>query len=333
MKKRTIALAVTLPLACIAGCIALSALYNPFASARWLRAPLAPGKLYDVEGRGVYATVKGEGPVTVVIEGDVGEPSMTWWDVQERLASGARVITYDRAGYGWSERGKQPRTGGRIVGELKSLLAATRCRGPYLLVGHGLGGLYALHFARRNPGSIRAVLLIDPLTIYEDSVKKETPSMVYENLIERSRFINFSRGLSLTGLSRTLRVIHMPGLPHDLVEPVRGFFSLRRTNSTMADEYIKGLGKSVEELTAERPFPPVPLIVLGYNADDLADKLYQFDLSYDEVERTVNAKRTALKRTAAISPRGVYIETAPGVDTIQLTDPGYLVRIITSLLP
>ncbi|MBN2080129.1 MAG: alpha/beta fold hydrolase [Spirochaetes bacterium] len=333
MKKRTLAFVVTLPIACIVGCIVLSALYNSFASARWLRTPLAPGTLYDVEGRGVYATVKGEGPVTVVIEGDVGEPSMTWWDVQERLASRARVITYDRAGYGWSESGAGPRTGGRIVSELKSLLAATRCRGPYLLVGHGLGGLYALHFARMNPGSIRGVLLINPLTIYEEDVKKETPSIVYQNLLNRSGFIFFSYGLSCSGLSRTLRVVHLPGVSSSLVKPIRGYFSLVRTNKTMVDEYIEGFRPSVEEVNAEGPFPPVPLVVLGYNASDLADNLYQFDLSYDEVERTVNAKRMALKRTAALSPRGVYIETAPGVDTIQLTDPGYLVRIITSLLP
>jgi pimeloyl-ACP methyl ester carboxylesterase len=333
MKKRTIALAATLPLACIAGCIALSALYNTFSSARWLRAPLAPGRLYDVDGRGVYATVKGEGPVTVVLEGDVGEPSMTWWDVQGRLESRARVISYDRAGYGWSESGEGPRTAARISGELKSLLNATGCRGPYVLVGHGLGGLYALHFARGNPGSIRAVLLVNPLTIYEEDVKKETPSIVYQNLLNRSAFIFFSYGLSVSGLSRTLRVVHLQGVPHSLVEPVRGYFSLGRTNKTMVDEYIEGFRLSVDEINSEGPFPPVPLVVLGYNGGDLADTLRQFDLSYDEVERTVKAKQGVLKRTAAISPRGVYIEADSGATAIQLTDPGYLAGIIASLLP
>ncbi len=333
MKKRTIALAVTLPLACIAGCIAVSALYNAFASARWLRAPLAPGRLYDVNGRGVYATVKGEGPVTVVIQGDVGEPSMTWWDVQGRVATRARVITYDRAGYGWSESGEGPRTAARISGELKSLLEAAECRGPYILVGHGLGGMYALHFARRNPGSIRAVLLVNPLTIYEEDVKKETPSIVYQNLLNRSGFIFFSYGLSRSGLSRTLRVVHLPGLPSSLVDPVRGYFSLGRTNETMIDEYIAGFRQSVKEIKDEGPFPPVPLVVLGYNPGDLGDTLYQFELSYDEVERTVKAKQRVLQRTAAISPRGVYRETNRGVDNLQLTDPGYLAGIITTLLP
>ncbi|TFH41472.1 MAG: alpha/beta hydrolase [Chrysiogenales bacterium] len=332
MIKRTIAIAAAVPVIMISGCLAVSSIYNACASARWFSKPRGPGALYSVGDHRLYATVRGEGPVTIVIENDVGEPSMTWWVLQERLSSMARVVTYDRAGYGWSEKGPGPRSSGRIVEDLSTLLERTGSRGPYLFIGHGLGGLYARHFAQKYPGSVRAVLLINPLTTDEEYIKKESPPMVYQNLIIRRSFVMFSYGLSCTGLTRTLRVDHLPGIPLDLVQLVRDYYSLTTTNETMIDEYIKGFRESVEQIRAGGPFPPVPLVVLGYNADELSRTLYQFELSYDEVEKLINAKRTALKRTAAISPRGVYIETSPRIDNLHLKDPAYIEKIVKSLL-
>jgi pimeloyl-ACP methyl ester carboxylesterase len=54
-----------------------------------------------------------------------------------------------------------PRTAQDVVGDLHSLLAAARLRGPYLLVGHSLGGLFARLYAQTYPDQVHAVVFVD----------------------------------------------------------------------------------------------------------------------------------------------------------------------------
>ena len=47
---------------------------------------------------------------------------LSWSDLQRELSGSFRVVSYDRAGLGWSDLGPMPRTADRIVDELHTLL-------------------------------------------------------------------------------------------------------------------------------------------------------------------------------------------------------------------
>ena len=55
-----------------------------------------------------------------------------------------------------------PRTGGDVVAELHQLLAAAHVPGPYVLVGHSIGGLFSLLYARTYPDQVSGMVLVDP---------------------------------------------------------------------------------------------------------------------------------------------------------------------------
>ena len=94
---------------------------------------------------------KGAGP-TVLFEAGAFGFSADWGVVQEQLAAqGLRACAYDRAGMGLSDPGPQPRDGLAVVGDLERLLAAAHEKGPFILVGHSMAGLYLRLFANRNP--------------------------------------------------------------------------------------------------------------------------------------------------------------------------------------
>src|SRR5690348_11987870 len=76
----------------------------------------------------------GHGPPTVILESGSGGPSVDWLMVQPEVAKFSRVCSYDRAGYGWSDSGAQPRSSLQIAHELKQLLLAAGEVGPYVLV-------------------------------------------------------------------------------------------------------------------------------------------------------------------------------------------------------
>src|SRR5512141_2340019 len=116
------------------------AVYESLSEAADARAYPPPGKMVDVGGYRLHLNCTGAGSPTVVIDTGWGDWSASWSQVQLSVATATRVCTYDRAGYGWSDAGPLPRTAQQFVKELHTLLTNANIAGPYVLVGHSLGG-------------------------------------------------------------------------------------------------------------------------------------------------------------------------------------------------
>lgn len=106
-----------------------------------------PGRLIEVDGVRLHLHCAGSGVPTVVIEAGAGAWSLAWLHIQEALAPLTRTCVYDRAGLGWSEERKGPRTAERAAGELRALLEAGGEEPPFAPVGHSYGGWVARIFA------------------------------------------------------------------------------------------------------------------------------------------------------------------------------------------
>src|SRR3569832_2290281 len=69
-----------------------------------------PGRFFDLGGWSLYLYWVGKGQPTLVIEPGLGDFAMDWRPVQDLVKADARICTYDRAGYGFSDAGPRPRT-------------------------------------------------------------------------------------------------------------------------------------------------------------------------------------------------------------------------------
>lgn len=106
--------------------------------------------------------IEGRGPLTVILEGGLGDTLEVWNDVQPSIASRcARTLAYNRAGYPGSNPASGPRDAQTIVAELRTELKDRGIAPPYVLVGHSLGGLYMQYFARQYPDEVSGLVLID----------------------------------------------------------------------------------------------------------------------------------------------------------------------------
>jgi pimeloyl-ACP methyl ester carboxylesterase len=103
----------------------------------------------------------GDGGPTVILDSGMGVPAVGWAMVQPEVARFARVCSYDRAGYGWSEAGPKPRTSLQIAKELRALLDASGEKGPFVMVGHSFGGYNVRVFAGMYPSDVVGVVLVD----------------------------------------------------------------------------------------------------------------------------------------------------------------------------
>jgi pimeloyl-ACP methyl ester carboxylesterase len=103
----------------------------------------------------------GQGSPTIILESGSGGPSVDWLMVQPEIAKFSRVCSYDRAGYGWSDSGSEPRSSLQIATELNQLLQAASEKGPYVLVGHSMGGYDIRVYTSQYPNDVVGMVLVD----------------------------------------------------------------------------------------------------------------------------------------------------------------------------
>jgi pimeloyl-ACP methyl ester carboxylesterase len=119
-------------------------------------------ELVDVGSHRLHISCRGQAILTVIVDVGIGESTESWLPLQDRIAPQARVCTYERGGYHPSEPGPLPRDSERIAAELHTLLEAAGEEGPFVLVGHSLGGLNMQVYASRYPDQVAGMVLLDP---------------------------------------------------------------------------------------------------------------------------------------------------------------------------
>ena len=119
-----------------------------------------------VEGKKMCYQTGGAGNVTVVFESGHQADLTTWDPVYAQVAKFARVVRYDRAGYRLSEVNAPPKNIIHIATRLHELLKKENIPGPYIFVGHSLGGALIRAFAHLYPEEVIGLVLVDPLTEY-----------------------------------------------------------------------------------------------------------------------------------------------------------------------
>jgi pimeloyl-ACP methyl ester carboxylesterase len=131
-------------------------------------------------GRSVHVTCRGRGKPTVMLEGGLhstadvwilpNDPAQTQPTVLPALAETTRVCAYDRPGtaissdmLSRSDPVRMPRSTGAMVDDLRALQRAARITGPYVFVGHSMGGLIARQYTSLHPDDVVGLVLVEAI--------------------------------------------------------------------------------------------------------------------------------------------------------------------------
>jgi pimeloyl-ACP methyl ester carboxylesterase len=130
----------------------------------------------DGDGRNLYLECKGKGSPPVILISGYRNNAAIWTTppkpgvapVFDAVAVFTRVCAHDRPGtildaahLSRSDPVAMPRTSDEVVSELHYLVVAARIEGPYVLVAHSLGGLFARLYAATYPGEVAGLVLVD----------------------------------------------------------------------------------------------------------------------------------------------------------------------------
>ena len=252
-------------LAIVLGLALVGYIYEPLAEAADAKAYPPPGQLVDVGGYRLHIHSTGTGSPTVVIDAGHADSSASWGWVQPEVARTTRVCTYDRAGMGWSEASPYPRTARQFAKELHTLLANANEPGPYVLVGHSLGGYTVRIYAHDYPDEVSGLVLID-------AQKLPAPDAATPQPAPKPGGNSLPALLARVGLVRLLvdPLGSIRNLPPEEKQTYQPYAVAPRSVQTVLDEFI-GIAEGGMQARAVTTLSDLPLIVLSRGKDQSAD--------------------------------------------------------------
>ena len=159
--RRSIRLGLTSVAAFIAFLAIVGFTYEQLGRNRDAQHRFRIGRAVDIGGRTLNIDCSGAGSPAVILLPTRFGGYGGYIKVRPEVAKFTRVCWYDRAGEGWSDPPPAPRTSPSITNDLHELLQRAPVPGPYILVGHSIGGDFARIYAGRFPSEIAGLVLVD----------------------------------------------------------------------------------------------------------------------------------------------------------------------------
>jgi pimeloyl-ACP methyl ester carboxylesterase len=136
--------------------------YEQISRSRVAKAFRPHGRLVDIGGRRIHLDCRGTGSPTVVFESGLDiYGSLSWATIHDSIAAGTRACAYDRAGIMWSDPSPGPRHSAAVAEDLHLALTNGNEKGPYVMVGHSLGGPYIMTFTKRYGSQVAGLVFVD----------------------------------------------------------------------------------------------------------------------------------------------------------------------------
>lgn len=246
-------------LATLLGLALVGYIYESLAEAADSKTYPTPGQLVDVGGHRLHINCTGTGTPTVVIDAGQGDWSTSWGSVQQEVAKTTRICTYDRAGLGWSEAGPLPRDAAQFAKELHTLLQSANVSGPYVMVGHSLGGTSVRVFVSEHASEVAGVVLIDSMNPGQAT---QPHVLALSQSDPQSQPFSLQAALARFGIARL--IVKLPVIASNVEAGQEAYYPLfvrPQSLQTSANE-LGGVPASLAQADAVKTFGDLPLIVL-----------------------------------------------------------------------
>jgi pimeloyl-ACP methyl ester carboxylesterase len=263
-------------------------------------APSGPAGAFDVGGHKLDLACRGTGSPTVFFENG-GNDDWTTWTVygqtpirgrpqpSPRIAdafASVRTCVYTRH---LQRRGDPApsiplRTGADSVRDLHTLLEVAAVPGPYLLVGHSLGGLFAVMYAGTYPADVVGLVLLDP-TLTTDPWWDQLPAPERAEVASRLATSREHIDIFATLAQAKLLVPHVPNIPVLLLAATRQEPDPDLSSEQM-NQYIAGSRMAERRFIEALPRGELRLVDTGHYVHRDAPQLV-----VDEIQRIVEKTR------------------------------------------
>lgn len=155
----------------------------------------------NIDGEHVIVTISGQGV------NDYGTMSRF---VTDSISNNNYIINIDREGYGFSADSFEEQTVEHIVDTYRTALKEIGVDGPYVLLPHSMGGVYATYWECTYPDEIEGIVFLDSSEITENAFFEDMDVSFKDYIVA---------AFSKTGIQRLVYKSIYMGLPAWVDEP------------------------------------------------------------------------------------------------------------------
>lgn len=286
------------------------------------------GKLVDVGEFKLHIQKQGKGKPTVIFETGSRASSTSWGDIPEELSKFATVVTYDRGGYAWSDKPKTERTGENIVKELYTALKKENIEGPYIIVGHSLGGMYARLFAQTYYDEMAGVILLDARP---EDYSKETDDILRKNDIDPVLMGSPSKHmmslLKQTGFIRLMGESILTEVPEEHRNRAMNIEFRAKYFHALEDE-LRNMSK-LEDLIREQSLGNIPLTVVTHGIPLDGSML---GLSKEDDHKMEEIWQDQQRKMLKLSTNSQFVVAENSGHGIMIEEPELVINVVKEML-
>jgi pimeloyl-ACP methyl ester carboxylesterase len=287
-----------------------------------------PGRLVDIGGRRIQLDCRGAGKPTVVLEAGLDiNGSLAWALVHDSIAATTRTCAYSRAGIMWSDPRPGPVDGTTVAEDLHAALEKANEPGPYVMVGHSLGGPYIMTFTKHYGADVAGLVFVD--ASHPDQVARF--KQVVDMPEPSSTPMKVVAALAWTGLVRAM-------LPADMMSPKQP----KEAVAAMSAYAPTSLGNELKEAAAlDRTFAEAgtfrtlgdrPIVVLTANAPMAESVRKSLKISQEKSEEFQAVWRKLHDEEASWSSRSRHQLVADATHYIQIDRPDVVIEAVRSVV-
>ena len=284
-----------------------------------------PGRLVDIGGRRLHLSCTGTGTPTVILLAGGGAYSIDWALVQPPLAKTTRVCAYDRAGLAWSDPGPAQETVEETIDDLHRTLRAAGERGPFVLVGASVAGIYIRAYQRAFPDDVAG--LVFPNSSHRIGfVVRGKPDLIWK-LSEDDLRSAFQQPAMAKGPRPTREGEPFDRLPPEL-QRVRLWLDVREWTRrdpgksgpeailSWRKEFLREFEEQERSTPEHRPLGNLPVVVV----------------SSDSLEVAPDSSRSEMRGLTLLSSNSAHVTALGSGHEIHLFQPDAVIRAVSRVV-
>jgi len=216
-----------------------------------------------------------------------------------------------------------------MVQELHTLLNHAGIEGPYVLVGHSLGGLNVRLFANQYPEEVVGMVLVDavPTNVYS----RLAPEWKNHMAATQRMFYTLST-ISRLGLLRLLVQLRgteaapdfVKKLPSEVQQTILAKFLPKTFNTAIAENQL--MERSAQQVSKQELLKDLPLVVLSHGVNMFSD------LSVEQAERAEQIWQELQAEIANLSSRGTLKIAQQSSHDIHIAQPQLVIDAIRQVI-